>query len=183
MDYYIDIELTPDVEMRKNVLMNKIFAKLHKALCDLDANDIGVSFPERKVMLGKMLRLHSTEERLKVLQRYDWLGDLLGYCKTGQILPVPGDAQYRVVSRVQTRMSQSKLKRLVKRGSISESDIRGYRAKMFTNGLDNPYLELESSSNGHKHRRYISFSGLAESRVASEFDKFGLSKTASVPWF
>ena len=54
---------------------------------------------------------------------------------------------------------------------------------MFTKGLDNPYLELVSTSNEHTHRRYIQFSGLLTEPVDGEFDQFGLSKTATVPWF
>jgi len=54
---------------------------------------------------------------------------------------------------------------------------------MFTQGLDNPYLELESGSNGHKHRRYIQFGELLDAPVKGEFDQFGLSKVATVPWF
>jgi len=51
------------------------------------------------------------------------------------------------------------------------------------NGIDNPYLELESASNDNKHRRYISFGELSDTPISGEFDTFGLSKTATVPWF
>ena len=34
------------------------------------------------------------------------------------------------------------------------SDLFNKAAKMFTKGLDNPYLELENASNGHNRRRY-----------------------------
>ena len=51
-------------------------------------------------------------------------------------------------------MTEAKLRRLIKRGSISQDKIKSYKAKMFQQGLDNPYLELESTSTGHKHRHY-----------------------------
>jgi CRISPR-associated endonuclease Csy4 len=54
---------------------------------------------------------------------------------------------------------------------------------MFQKGLDNPYLELESGSNGHLHRRYIVFGELMDKPMSGEFDQFGLSKTATIPWF
>lgn len=54
---------------------------------------------------------------------------------------------------------------------------------MFSQGLDAPYLELQSASNGHRHRRYIEFGELLDAPVRGEFDSFGLSKTATVPWF
>ena len=106
-----------------------------------------------------------------------------GYCNVSDILPVPDLVQYRTVSRKQSNMTQSKFNRLIKRGSITEAEAKQYKAKMFTKGLDNPYLELQSGSNGHKHRRYIEFGELLDNPVAGEFDQFGLSKTATVPWF
>jgi CRISPR-associated endonuclease Csy4 len=80
-------------------------------------------------------------------------------------------------------MSQAKLNRLLKRGSINEQDAKQYKARMFTKGLDNPYLELTSGTNGHKHRRYIEFGELLTQPISGKFDQFGLSKTATVPWF
>lgn len=183
MNSYIDIEIKPDAEMRENVLLNKVYAKLHKALCDLKATDIGVSFPSYKVMLGRVLRIHSSDQKLGKLMGANLLGGLSGYCVVSNIQTVPDSAQYRTVSRIQSNMTQAKLNRLIKRGSITESEVKVYKAKMFSIGLDNPYLELESGSNGHKHRRYIQFGEILARPVAGSFDQFGLSKTATVPYW
>ena len=183
MNNYIDVQLKPDAEMRENVLLNKIYTKLHKALHTLNANDIGVSFPNYKVKLGDVIRIHASESRLNELQATNWLGGLIGYCDVGDITPAPDDAKHRIVSRKQSNMTASKLKRLIKRGSISEEETKQYKVKMFTKGLSNPYLELESASSGKNYRRYIQFSELFENSRAGEFDHFGLSKTATIPWF
>lgn len=183
MNSYIDIEIKPDAEMRENVLLNKVYTKLHKALCDLMATDIGVSFPKYKVILGKILRIHSSHQKLSQLMNENWLGGLTGYCVIGDILTAPSSTQHRTVSRIQSNMTQAKLNRLIKRGTITDPDIKEYKAKMFSVGLDNPYLELESGSNGHMHRRYIHFGDILSSPVEGSFDQFGLSKTATVPWF
>ena len=69
MNFYIDIQIKPDAEMRENVLLNKVYSKLHKALYTLKANNIAVSFPKHKVLLGNIIRLHgTTEPRLSELQ-------------------------------------------------------------------------------------------------------------------
>lgn len=183
MQHYIDVRIKPDAELRENVLLNKVYTKLHKALCDLKSTDIGVSFPEYKIKLGCVIRIHAMEMRLEALQQGDWLGGLIGYCAISAIQSIPGQVRYRTVSRIQSTMSPAKLKRLIKRGSIQESEIKQYKAKLFQNGLDNPFLELESTSNGHLHRRYIAFSELMDKPMQGEFDQFGLSKTATVPWF
>lgn len=183
MTHYIDIKLQPDAEMRINVLLNKVYTKLHKGLCDLNSTDIGVSFPAYKVILGNMLRLHGSVKVLSELQALNWLGGLSGYCNISDILAIPDQVQYRVISRKQSTMTNAKLNRLIKRKSISDEEIKAYKAKLFTKGLDNPYFELESGSNGHLHRRYIRFSELLANSVTGDFDQFGLSKTATVPWF
>ncbi|MDT8405902.1 MAG: type I-F CRISPR-associated endoribonuclease Cas6/Csy4 [Methylococcales bacterium] len=183
MQHFIDVRIKPDAELRENVLLNKVYTKLHKALCDLKSTDIGVSFPEYKLKLGCVIRVHATENRLKTLQQSGWLGGLIGYCEVSPVQSIPDQVPYRTVSRIQSTMSPAKLKRLIKRGSIQESEIKQYKAKMFQKGLDNPFLELESESNGHLHRRYITFSELTDKPILGEFDQFGLSKTATIPWF
>ncbi len=183
MDHYINITLKPDAEMPENVLLNKVYTKLHKALFDLNANNIGISFPAFKVLLGGKIRLHGSAESLDKLQALNWLGGLSGYCVLTNTQKIPADVQHRNISRIQSNMTQAKLNRLIKRGTIAPEQLREYKAKMFSKGLDNPYLELESGSNGHKHRRYIQFGALSSIPVEGQFDNFGLSKTATVPWF
>jgi len=80
-------------------------------------------------------------------------------------------------------MTEAKLRRLIQRGSISKDQVKAYKVAMFQKGLDNPYLELESSSNGQKYRRYIEFGELKNRPEIGEYDHFGLSKEATVPWF
>ncbi|WP_045858079.1 type I-F CRISPR-associated endoribonuclease Cas6/Csy4 [Teredinibacter purpureus] len=183
MNHYVDVKLFPDAEIPSSVLMNAIYTKFHKALCDLGARAIGVSFPKFNVTLCNLLRLHGSEADLSALLQQNWLGGMSSYCTLSEIQEVPVNTKHRAVSRRQSNMSEAKLKRLIKRGSITEVEAKAYRAKMFSNGLDNPYIELTSASNGHKHRRYIEFGELLDSPVEGEFDQFGLSKTATVPWF
>jgi len=183
MNHYIDIKIKPDAEMRENVLLNKVYSKFHKALFTLQSTHIGVSFPHYKVMLGEVIRIHGTDAGLTELQAVNWLGGLAGYCVVSLIHAVPESVVYRTISRKQANMTEAKLRRLIKRGSISQDEIKRYKAKMFQQGLDNPYFELESSSNGQKHRRYIQFGDLSTESLEGVFDQFGLSKDATIPWF
>lgn len=183
MDHYINIQINPDAEMRENLLLNKIYTKFHKALYMLKATNIGVSFPNYKIILGCVIRIHASQVKLTELQNTNWLGGLVGYFDVSEIKQIPDDAKHRKISRLQSNMTAAKLRRLIKRGSISTEDTKKYRAKMFAQGLDNLYLELESTSNGHKHRRYIQFGEISSQPVEGDFDHFGLSKTATVPWF
>mgnify|MGYP001164879544 FL=1 len=183
MNYFIDIRIIPDTEMRDNLLMNSVYTKLHKVLVGRAATDIGVSFPQWKVLLGGVLRIHGTMDSLTLQEQSNWRGELADYCNVSEITPVPANCQYRTISRKQPTMTQAKLNRLLKRGSITEVEVKQYKAKMFMKGLHSPYLELQSGSNGHKYRRYIEFGELQATPKAGRFDPFGLSKTAAVPWF
>ncbi len=183
MKHYIDIKLLPDEDIPIYFLRNKIYAKFHKILFTLKSTDIGISFPHYKVKLGNLIRIHGTASKLTELQANHWLGGLSGYCDASTIQAIPEEVLYRTISRKQANMTEAKLRRLLVRDSITQDEIKGYKAKMFTQGLDNPYLELESTSNGHKHRRYLAFGKLTKESSLGKFDFFGLSKTASIPWF
>jgi CRISPR-associated endonuclease Csy4 len=183
MDYYIEIKLLKNPEFTFPFLMNTIFMKLHKILHDLKSTTAGVSFPNYDCTLGDVLRLHGDQEILNLLNPNLWIGTLKDYCTISEIREVPESTQYRVVYRKQPTMSHSKLKRLVKRGSISPQDVTKYLKLKEKNLLKGPYLELKSNSNKNIHRRYIEQGALLQHPTSGEFDYFGLSKEATIPWF
>ncbi|CAC9630567.1 type I-F CRISPR-associated endoribonuclease Cas6/Csy4 [thiotrophic endosymbiont of Bathymodiolus puteoserpentis (Logatchev)] len=193
MNYYVEIRIKPDAEMQENLLLNKFYTKLHKAIFELNASDIGVSFSQVKERLGCVIRIHSTKERLKELQNLNWLGGLSGYCAVGDILPVPDKVNgHQTISRIRQTMSDAKLKKRIEyqqeKGVLKTDDevrayIKQYKNKMFVTSLGNPYLELQSTSTGSKYRLYIQFGELQQQAVIGEFNHFGLSKTATIPVF
>ena len=183
MDSYVDILIKSSKKNPSNQLMSSVYSALHKALFDLGSTTIGVSFPRVNVMLGNVLRLHGTSSDLTRLDDLHWLGDLGADCEKSGIRNVPLDTKYRVVSRKQSTMSIAKLNRLMKRGSIPDSEVKQYKAKMFSKGLDNPYLDLMSHSTGKRHRRYFEFGEVRDVPVKGTFNQFGLSKSATIPWF
>ncbi len=193
MTYYQDIELYPDNEIDIAFLRNKVYTKLHKAIFDLSTTNIGISFPQSDKKLGCIIRIHSTQGKLNELQNLNWLGGLSGYCKVGDILPVPDKVDgYLTVSRIRQNMSISKMQKRITHQKATgclktDDDIKAYekqyKAKMFKTGLDNPYLELQSTSTGNKYRIYIAFGAIQKQPESGEFNKFGLSPTATVPIF
>lgn len=183
MNHYIDVLLKPDAEMQESPLMNLVYTKFHKVLAKLETEQIGVSFPCYKIKLGRLLRLHGDKLDLHNLQGLNWLGGIAGYCEISDMKNVPAIVKYRTISRIRANMTKSKLERLKRRGSITPGEEKNYKAKMFSQGLDNPYLDLESGSTGQKHRRFIHFGPLLDQSVAGKFDSYGLSKVATVPWF
>jgi hypothetical protein len=76
------------------LILNKVYSKLHKALFDIKNNRIGVSFPEYKIKLGKLIRIYADQAILNDLQDLNCLGSLSGYCK----IKVPEKCKHRVIS-------------------------------------------------------------------------------------
>lgn len=188
MNYYIDVKLLPKKELRENILLNQLYTEFHKRLYDLKASTIGVSFPNYHIKLGNIFRIHGSKASLEVLQSISWIEKYEKNYHMSSIKPVPNNVKYRTVSRIQQKMSQSKLRRLLKRaeegkGGLTPNDIKKYKIKMLQGGLDNPFVELVSGSNGERHRRFIKFGDIQDTEVKGKFDTFGLSKDATVPWF
>lgn len=193
MDSYINIRFIEDDEVPIYFIRNKTFTKLHKALHDAKQTTIGISFPNYKVKLGDTIRLHGNKPTLETLQQSNWLGGLVGYCDMSEILPVPESIKgYRTVSRKQPTMTLKKLEKRIKHQKASgvlktEDDIkvyqRQYKEKMYASSLDNPYLELQSTSSGQLYRVFIQMGEIQEKSLTGEFNYFGLSKTATIPWF
>ena len=188
MDYYIDIELFAKKELRENILLNQLYTEFHKRLFDLNLSTIGVSFPKFYKKLGDVFRIHGDKKDLELLQSQEWIIKYEKNYHVSKIMPIPKGTRYRNISRIQQNMSQSKLRRLIKRaeegkGGIDKKDIKKYKIKMLQGGLDNPFVELISESSGERHRRFIEFGEIKTSPTKGSFDTFGLSKTATVPWF
>ena len=183
MNSYIDIHLLPDSELKEAELSSKVYSKFHKALVTLGTDKIGISFPLVNLKLGLLFRIHGDRGLLNDLQGLDWLGPLKGYCKVQEVKAIPDQVQYRVISAKRSNMSKAKLKRLIDRGSIDEAGIKRYKVKMLSLGFDNPYLDLQSQSSGQLYRKFFEFGELINQKMDGSFDSFGLSKSATVPWF
>lgn len=183
MDHYIDLSLKPNAKIREAELSSKVFTKFHKALVNLKTNQIGISFPLVNRKLGKLFRIHGQQSILKELQEQAWLGELSKHCKRSETTQVPSHVDYRVISQKRSNMSNAKLQRLIARGNIDEVGIKNYKVKMLSQGFDNPYLDVFSSSTRQTRRIFFEFSVLRSEPVKGKFDTFGLSKTATVPWF
>lgn len=183
MEYYIDVTILPDPEFPSSVLLNSFYSKLHKALYDMGSKNIGVSFPKYSITLGNLIRLHGTNSDLEQLGISKFVGSMISYVQISEIKKVPSNVRHRIISRKQPTLSQAKLRRLIKRGSIKENEISNYEGRRLTEKQEGPYIDLISNSNGQRHRRYITFGPFLDEPTRGNFDFFGLSKEATIPWF
>lgn len=189
MDHYIDIRLRPDPDFPEAMLMGALYNKLHRALFDLEAADVGVSFPKHKHgvrarTLSDHLRLHSTQTRLQQLMRADWLTGMRDHAKVSEVIAVPTNAQHINVARKQFNTgSASRAKRYAKRHNISEDEARTIYAKVAARRIELPFVQINSRSTQQRFSLFIEHSKPHENAVAGAFNHYGLSSNATVPWF
>jgi CRISPR-associated endonuclease Csy4 len=187
MDRYQDIRLLPDPEFVPQVLLNHLFGRLHKALAETNSHKIGISFPEfdnERIWLGRCLRLHGAQANLEKLDALGWPDPMRDYISMSPMQAVPGGAGHRVVHRVQVKSSAERLRRrLMKRKGITYGEALAAIPDSASRRLDLPFIAMRSHSTGQAFRLFVEHGQLLDQPVAGEFNSYGLSAGATVPWF
>ena len=189
MDHYVDIQVLPDPEFLETTLMNELFSKLHRALGKHGQGKIGVSFPDhfktpdQVKTLGSRIRLHGSKKALEEFMQTQWIMGMTDYCRVSAVCPVPPRTSFCTVRRVQAKSAYNKRKRSVAKGWLDESEAQTHIPDSQQRRLDLPYAQLRSLSNGNTMRVYIEHSKPVRQSVAGSFSAYGLSSTATVPWF
>lgn len=184
MDYYLDIRVLPDPEFSEEMLMAALFAKLHRALGARGAGDIGISFPKVDYKPGDTLRLHGSETALMALEATGWRKGLMDYCQCAAIAAIPEVKGWRTVARIQPKSNPERLlRRSVNKGWITAEEAAQRLVNCPEKRIDLPYLHIKSLSSKQQFRLFISHGELLPHPVAGTFSSYGLSATATIPWF
>lgn len=186
MDSYIDFTLLPDPELPATVLMTELFGHIHLALVEHGKGDVGVSFPRAGEVagLGNVLRLHSAEVRLSTVQQALQLGALAGYLEMKGPNRVPADVKHRVVKRVQAKSSPARLRRrLMRRHDMTLEQATKQVPDKAKEALKLPFINLKSASTGQLFPLFIEQGEPKNEPQAGLFSSYGLSSSATVPWF
>lgn len=187
MDHHLEICLLADPELAAHQVMGALYSKLHRSLVTLGTDDIGVSFPDydaKMPTLGSRLRLHGDLNVLTRLTRIDWLTGVRDHVSASAVLPVPAGATHRAVRRVQSKSNPARLRRrLMRRHGLDEQEAEQRIPDTATEWLRLPFVQLPSASTGQTFRLFIAHAPIQQTAVAGEFNAYGLSRTATVPWF
>ncbi|MBA3581149.1 MAG: type I-F CRISPR-associated endoribonuclease Cas6/Csy4 [Gammaproteobacteria bacterium] len=192
MKFYIEATLLPDAEIGLNFLWAKIYQQIHLALVEIqDANKqvpIAVAFPEHDkstLYLGKKLRLFANEQsQLDALDIRKWLARFSDYVHFTKVREVPASiSQYACFSRLQAKSNIERVaRRKARRENITEQNalvlLKGFKDEK----LKEPFIHLHSLSGGNDFRLFISKREV-EQAVTGGFNLYGLSASATVPWF
>lgn len=187
MDAYLEIRLLPDPEFTPTTLMNALFSKLHRGLVTHGGRNIGVSFPDvgkNGRSLGERLRLHGSRADLEKLMATNWLVGMRDHAAVSEITEVPAHAKQRVVRRVQAKSNpERQRRRLIARKGITIGQAVQAIPDSAAEKLNLPYLVLISQSTGQQFRLFVEHLVVREQAMSGEFSAYGLSATATVPWF
>lgn len=187
MDAYLEIRLLPDPEFPVSFLMGALYGKLHRALVTLDSSQIGVSFPgysQSPRSMGDRLRLHGTQAALSQLMRQSWLKGMSDHIQSSDILPIPESVQYRTISRRQFKTSSERLRRRrMKRKGETWEQAAAAIPDTAEHKPDLPYIHLRSKSTEQSFTLFIEQGELKGQPTHAEFNTYGLSRQATIPWF
>lgn len=189
MDHYLDIRLRPDPDFPAAMLMGALYSKLHRALHDLHADDIGVSFPDHKLGVrartpGDRLRLHGGQARLEQLMEVSWLTGMRDHVMLGAIQPVPAEARHRIVQRRQFNTgSPSRARRYAQRHGIETEEAQRLMETSAARQIALPFVQVSSRSSGQRFALFIEHGQPQPQPVSGRFNHYGLSSEATVPWF
>lgn len=190
MDHYLDIDLRPDPEFAPHQLMSALFARLHRALVADPSLELAVSFPRHRAdlrapHLGDRLRLHGSQAALNRLTAGDWLAGLRDHVAVAAApAVVPPGARHRAVRRVQAKSSPERLRRrLMKRHGLDAEEARRRIPDEAAETLGLPFLHLRSASTGQVFRLFVEHGPIGAEPRPGRFNAYGLSQTATVPWF
>lgn len=187
MDAYVEITLRPDPEFGTQVLLDALMNKLHRGLAQAAIHAIGISFPayrKKPRTLGDRLRLHGHSPLLAEFMASPWLSGMADHLHVSDVRPVPADAQFRIVRRVQPKTSVARLRRrYLRRHHVSEEEARQRISNSVESAVSLPFVTLHSATTAQRFALFIEQGPITHQSTPGTFSTYGLSPQATVPWF
>lgn len=187
MSHYLDIHLRTDPEFAPHQLLAALYLKLHRALVLLGHHGLAVSFPGYSVSplsLGSCLRLIGSPANLERLMALNWLMGMRDHVDIRVIREVPAHVEHRILRRVQAKSSPERLRRRqMRRHGLDEAQALAHVPDAVAETLNLPFVQLASASTGQTFRIYLRLGDPQTLGIPGEFNAYGLSGSATTPWF
>jgi CRISPR-associated endonuclease Csy4 len=207
MKYFLDITLLPDAENTLGSIWQKVFQQVHIALVDnkIGDNESAVAlciaqYDEKDSSLGSKLRLFAAnQEQLSKIDIEKWLSRLTDFCHVSSIKLVPNNVrqfacfkQKRIKGqgRVESQLLK-KAKHIAEKYNLEfDKCLEELKVKSQFVKSSLPFVHVESQQTKKivANERQATFPLFIERELSTQsiigaFDCYGLSKTATVPWF
>lgn len=192
MNYYIDITLLPSSEITLGFLWKKVYQQVHLALAEQKNSsntfDFALSFPKYNddvFPLGNCLRVFSSSKvSFEQLNMDKWLEQLKDYILLSEVSLTPDNVkQFATFKRKQFKSNVSRLaRRFAKRKEIDYKEALKHYENFSEQETKLPFVNVKSLSSNNEMKIFI-LQEFKDKKVEGEFNAYGLSKTATVPWF
>lgn len=197
MKYYLDITLLPDAEANLGFLWQKVYQQVHLGLVENKIADnesaIAVSFPyygDKVFPLGDKLRLFAENQRqLEQLDIEKWLSRLTDYTHIKSIKEVPlSVGQYTLFKRKQFKsnlLREARRRAKYKNETLTEAmeHFKHYESKTTLAFIDMTSLSMNIDASENRNFKLFIEREILTEPIQGVFNCYGLSKTATVPWF
>ena len=187
MNKYIELTVSNDPAIPTHVLMSAVFEQIHLALVSMNSSQIGISFPvATSKYIGNKIRLHGSEENLKAIMAYGWIQQFEGFIESSHVNDIPENHSHRVISRIQIKsVPLSRVHRYMKRHGVSKEvaeEVLKPKTQSFSSSF--PYIRVMSKSTGGKVFNLAIDQRKEQNKpIKGVFNAYGLSESATIPWF
>jgi CRISPR-associated endonuclease Csy4 len=114
----------------------------------------------------------------------DWVRGMRDHVTLTPPTRVPENTRHCVVRRVQVKSSPERLRRrLIRRHGLDVQEAYRRIPDEAAELANLPYVQLRSTSSGQSFRLFIEHGPAQSHAVAGNFNAYGLSHVATIPWF
>ncbi len=188
MDSYFEVKAIPDPELLQSAVMGQLMQTLHGCLTDFDGR-VGVSFPGygQARTLGGILRLHGSSPDMDQLKfQLESKPTATSYGLLTDVAPVPSKLKGHALFQRKHVKGKSNIRRLEKYHRANgtwTADREKAIAEKYQQAVTYPHIVLKSHSTKQpKFLLFVEKKNVVQP-ISGEFNAYGLSKTATVPWF
>lgn len=190
MKFYIETKLLPNDEISIYFLWQKVYQQVHLGLVEIQNTDgnVAVSFPQYSEdlnHLGCKLRLFTEDRRTLEAFNIDmWLNRLTDYVHITKIRQVPVNISSHVLfKRQQVKSSKERIaRRKAKYENIDYKQAIFQLEDFEEQRVNTPFINIKSQSTGKQFRLFIKKYTVENAQIG-QFNSYGLSNLATVPWF
>ncbi len=184
--------LLPSAEISLGFLWKKIYQQVHLALAEQKNSnntfDFALSFPcynDKVFPLGDCVRIFSSsKESFERLNINKWLEQVQDYILLSEVAATPdGVKQFATFKRKQFKSNVARLaRRYAKRKGIDFEEALKHYEDFSEQETKLPFINVKSLSSNNEMKIFI-LQEFKNEKINGEFNAYGLSKTATVPWF
>ena len=168
---YREFTILSDPEFPVTTLMNAFFAKLHRAIVNLDERP-AVLFPQySKQSLGNRIAVFNCD-----VMQTDWLRGMRDHVEVSDLRDVPTTGTGTIVRRVRAKSVERERRRLRKRG-LDENKFPLDACKR----LELPYISISSASTQQQFKLFVEQQRVNAECRYSGADSYGFSCKTVLP--